>query len=184
MKKIMLAAVAAMTVAFAGPSVEVLVEAPVTSSAYVGLGYGFGTAELAVSDYNFMVSDSVDADNIFLQAGYNFNEYVAVEGRYAFGATYSDNLPVDTLALYLKPQYPITSELSVYGLLGYAWNEVDNTDTDFDGFAYGIGAKYAVIEDVEVFVDYTSVYSDTESFGDVDVDTDVYAVNVGVSYKF
>ena len=181
----MVAAIAAMTVAFAGPAVEV-VETPVVdnSSFYVGAGYGFGTAEISAVGYNARITESVDADNIFLQAGYNFNEYVAVEGRYAFGATYSDNLPVDTLAIYVKPQYPITAELSVYGLLGYAWNEVDNTDVDFDGFAYGIGAKYAVVQNVEVFVDYTSVYSDTESFDLVDVDQDVYAVNVGVTYKF
>ena len=77
--------------------------------------------------------------------------------------------------------------MTVYGLLGYAWNETadDYSDAfDYDGFAYGIGAKYAVIVNVEVFVDYTNVYDDNVDFGNTNLDATTYSVNVGATYKF
>ena len=184
------AALAASTLAIAGPAVEVLVEAPVdNSSFYVGLGYGFGTTEVSATDGYEYIGDSIDTDNIALQAGYNINQFVAVEGRVNLGLDNEDNYDagVDSVALFVKPQYPVTADFAVYALLGYAWNtlysDVTN-DVDADGFAYGIGAKYEVVENVEVFADYTSLYSDTETFGNVDVDEDIYNVTVGVSYKF
>ena len=195
-----IAAISAVaTMAVAGPGV---VEAyqPVEdfSSAYVGAGFGFGTAEASASSYQIDVTDSQTVDNISLQAGYNINQYVAVEGRYNFGIDedivyvdgYTDTVSVDTFAVYVKPQYPITPELSVYGLAGYAWNDLNSLDGDItaDGFAWGLGAKYEVVENVEVFVDYTSVYDDVETFdtdfGLIDVDQSIYNVTVGATYKW
>lgn len=164
-----------------------------SSSAYVGLGYGFGTSEAVASSELLDVVASIDTDNVALQAGYNFNEYIAVEGRYNIGldedvmGVYGVNtVSVDTFALFAKPQYPITSELSVYGLVGYAWSDLNaNDETDsVDGFAWGLGAKYLVVENVEVFIDYTSVYDDAYTDEDVNIDTDIYNVTVGASYKF
>ena len=185
-----LAVVAAMTTAaVAGPAVETY-EAPVdNSSFYLGLGYGFGTTEYSADNgYNY-IGDSIDTDNITLQAGYNINQYVAVEGRMGLGLDNEDfyDAGVDSVSLFVKPQYPVTPEFSVYALIGYSWNTFysDVTDdVDADGFAWGLGAKYEVVENVEVFADYTSLYSDTETSGNVDVDEDIYSVNVGVSYKF
>ena len=186
----MLAAIAAMTVAVAGPSVGTY-QAPsvVDSGPYVGIGYGFGTTSVSVDGFgsNSLVG-TTDSDNVFIQAGYNFNSFVAVEGRYGYGVENGfDNTSVDTFALYAKPQFPVTSELNVYGLLGYAWSTsyCDTCfDTDFDGLAYGLGASYEVTPKVEVFVDYTNVYQDTVAIGYADVDQDLYSVNVGVTYAW
>ena len=190
---------AATTLAVAGPGVVEAYEPEIDySSAYVGIGYGFGTAEADAGVYQFDVIESQTVDNIALQAGYNFNQYIAVEGRYnigldedvAYSDGYTDTVSVDTLAIYAKPQYPVTPELSVYGLLGYAWNTLNSLDgdVDVDGFAWGLGAKYEVYTDVEVFIDYTSVYDDTETFdtysGLIDVDENIYNVTVGATYKF
>ena len=196
MKKITmgLTALAAMgTIAMAGGDIApiAVVAEPVVdnSSFYLGLGYGFGTTEVSATNGVEYIGDSIDTDNIALQAGYNINQYVAVEGRVNLGLDNEDysDAGVDSVALFVKPQYPVTPEFSVYGLLGYSWNTLysDLTeDVDADGFAYGIGAKYEVIEDVEIFADYTSVYSDTETYGLVDVDEDIYNVTVGATYKF
>ena len=176
---------------------EVIVD---NSSFYVGLGYGFGTASATDGGYNdfghtITILDEQTMDNIAFQAGYNINEFVAVEGRYNYGIDqdigYGTDISLDTFAVYVKPQYPITPEVSVYGLLGYAWNtgyQTATADYDFDGFAYGVGAKYLVAENVEVFADYTSVYDDNDILEydtfTIDSDREVYNVTVGVSYKF
>jgi opacity protein-like surface antigen len=202
MKKILMtiaAFSAAVTMAVAGPGVVEAYQPVVDySSAYVGAGFGFGTAEASAGAYDFEISESQTVNNITLQGGYNFNQYVAVEGRYNIGLDedvvyadgYTDTISVDTLAVFVKPQYPVTAELSVYGLLGYAWNDLNSLDGDVsvDGFAYGVGAKYEVAENIEIFVDYTSVYDDTETFdtvyGLVDVEEYIYNITAGVSYKF
>ena len=187
-----MAAAAASTMAMAGGAIApVEVVAPVIddSGFYLGLGYGFGTTEVSVTDGYEFIADSIDTDNIALQAGYNFNKYVAVEGRYNIGLENDDyaNAGIDSASLYVKPQYPVSDAMSIYALVGYSWNtlfsDVDE-DTDADGFAYGIGAKYEVVENVEVFADYTSVYSDTETYGDIDIDEDIYNVTIGATYKF
>lgn len=63
-----------------------------------------------------------------LQAGYKFNQYVAVEGRYWIGLEegmevdlgINGDLTVDTWGLYVKPMYPVTEAFDIYALLGYA----------------------------------------------------------------
>ncbi len=208
MNKFLVAALAAITmtaVAVAGGDYKkvkepVPVEVIDNSSFYVGIGYGFGTASATDGGYNdfghtITVLDEQTMDNITFQAGYNINEFVAVEGRYNYGIDqdigYGTDISLDTFAVYVKPQYPITPEVSVYGLLGYAWNtgyQTGEADYDFDGFAYGVGAKYAVAENVEVFADYTSVYDDNDILEydtfTIDSDREVYNVTVGVTYKF
>ena len=63
-----------------------------------------------------------------LQAGYKFNSYVAVEGRYWLGlsdnawATISNNLiqsegEIDAWGVYVKPMYPVTPAFDIYALL-------------------------------------------------------------------
>ncbi len=204
MRKTLVAALAVLTmgaVAFAGGAVapvetEVVVED--NSGAYIGLGYSFNTYEVSEANYGLTMSDSVDFDRVAIQGGYNFNEFVAAEARYTVGVEnnyltrgFTTDASVDTFAVYVKPQYPVSDAVSVYGLLGYAWStgyETGFADVDFDGFAYGVGAKYAVTDAVEIFADYTSVYSDTETYltnvSAIDVDEDLYDVTVGVSYRF
>ena len=192
----MLVAIAAMTVAIAGPVVEAQIiepavvetEAQAPSDMYFGFGYTFDSI-ITGSQY---LTGTTDSASTFTQVGYNFNPYVAVEGRYSFGLeTGIDTQADDTFAVYVKPQYPISADLTVYGLLGYAWSIADGdyvAGIEFTGFAYGLGAKYALFTDVDVFADYTNVYSEEKTIGTVvggvDVDEDLYSINVGVTYKF
>ncbi len=61
-----------------------------------------------------------DGDATLLLAGYNFNQYIGVEARYA-GLT--DCL--ENTAIYVKPMYPI-GDATVYGLLGYGETTYDD----------------------------------------------------------
>jgi len=206
MKNIVLSAVAVFAMgsfAVAGGDIapieepEVVVEevvAPVTDAGfYLGLGYGYlnTTADLKSDVGPWTDSANLWDDSfgeIMLQAGYKFNSYVAIEGRYWYGVsngswlnpggTSGSGLPVvgqavgdlsfDAFGIYVKPMYPVTDGFNIYALLGYA--SIDSTldgdnnwedGTDADGFSWGVGAEYAFNENVSIFVDYTVIYSDT-----------------------
>jgi len=156
--------------------VEPVIETPVmvnTGPFYIGLGYSY----MNIDPDN---SSNADGDAILLLAGYNFNRYIGIEGRYS-GLT--DCL--ENTAIYLKPMYPLGA-ISLYGLLGYGQVEYDNgRSLSESGFQWGIGASYEVHNNIDVFVDYTNLYDDT-GFDDALPNQDVLSdsINVGFNYKF
>lgn len=209
MKKFTLSVIAVMSIgtfAIAGgniknvePAVEPVAEVfvPDESNFYVGLGYSYMALEI---DFNDPRDTKVDiTGNAYtLLAGYNFNKYIAVEGRYS--ATVGDlsfevnggseedvDGKISNIALYLKPMYPVGG-VTLYGLLGYGKVTLDNGyDKDSENsFQWGLGASYAVNDDIGVFVDYTRLYDDKNFAGWGDDQTDVLldSINVGVTYKF
>jgi len=177
MKKVtvsIIAALAVNTFAIAGgdiapvePEVTVPEVAESTGSFYVGAGYSW---------INLDAGTEHDGDEVLLLAGYNFNQYIGVEARYA-GLT--DCL--ENYGIYVKPMYPI-GDANVYALLGYGETSYDNgvVDNSENGFQWGLGANYAVMENIGVFADWTRLYDDTFA----GVDSTVDAVNVGVTYTF
>lgn len=183
MKKVSLSLVALLamnTFAVAGGDFTAPVEPQVTipeeveestGSFYVGAGYSYINLDAEVVEH--------DSDATLLLAGYNFNQYIAVEARYA-GLTDS----IDNASIYAKPMYPI-GDAKVYALLGYGETTVDDgADSSESGFQWGLGANYAVTENIGVFADYTSLYDDTGFDGQTTNDVTVYSVNVGVTYTF
>jgi opacity protein-like surface antigen len=179
MKKVSLSIVALLamnTFAFAGGDFTTPVEPQITipevdestGSFYVGAGYSYINLDAEVVEH--------DSDAVLLLAGYNFNEYIGVEARYA-GLTDC----IDNAAIYVKPMYPI-GDAKVYALLGYGETTYDNgvVDNSEDSFQWGLGANYAVTENIGLFADYTNLYDDTFA----GVDSTVDAINVGVTYTF
>ncbi len=193
-----IAVVAMSTFALAGGDIApvepvVEVEAPVVddSGFYVGLGYSYiKTNVKEAGDPEF----DITGDAIGILAGYNFNQYIAVEGRYGttFGdITYEDESgSMDTSGdmtnwgIYLKPMYPM-GELTLYGLLGYGELTIDDAGSEESdgGLQWGLGASYAVNDNVGVFVDYTRLYDDS-GFDSNNVDVVAESINVGFTYKF
>ena len=216
MKNIVLSAVAVLAMssfAVAGgdiaPVEEPVVVEPVVTDAgfYLGLAYGYANMDLTETEYfaptattrsSVRVTDLGDDsyNTIMLQAGYKFNEYVAVEGRYWFGLDEDFGLGngdynIDTWGLYVKPMYPVTDAFDIYALLGYANTDQGNafSDTTLDGFSWGLGGSYEFTENFAVFIDYVNMYNDTDRIdyvgGDYDeLDFDISTWNFGVTYKF
>ena len=170
-------------------------------------GFYFGLGFSSMNLDNDFSKEEFSATGAMLQAGYQFNSYLAVEGRYTLnvgdldydhGTTgnpdYSD-YPGDfsNLAIYVKPMYSF-DDLSLYALLGYG--EVTLTDLPHpstsgsvdraeDGFQWGLGASYTFMDNVSVFVDYVKVYND-KGFDyraqNADINSDLWTL--GVSYGF
>ena len=199
------------------PAVEVPeVIAPVTDAGfYLGLGYGYlnGTIDYTAANVTYNALDDSFGE-VLIQAGYKFNQYVAVEGRYWFGVsngsflnpggqsgglgTLGDDLTIDGWGIYVKPMYPVTEAFDVYALLGFGginWtldngNWFDYADDSETGFTWGIGVSYDFTENVSAFIDYVSIYDDTNNYANldyltnVDEDITVDTINFGVTYKF
>ncbi|WP_415408254.1 porin family protein [Sulfurovum sp. CS9] len=212
-----LAAVMAMSIfAIAGgdiqPVVEPVVEvvAPVAddSGFYVGLGYSYMNMNMK-DKYDHYEQDEEDyTGNTFtVLAGYNFNKYIAVEGRYsktgdldieADGVEIEDTkVDISNIAIYLKPMYPM-GEVTLYGLLGYGQvtldvlgaGDVHRTEFSENSFQWGLGTSYTVNDNISIFVDYSRIYDDdgfdydTQTGVPDDVAVIADSINVGVTYKF
>ncbi len=128
--------------------------------------------------------------NLTFLAGYDFNEYIALEGRYTTTIVDEDSVEMDGWSIFVKPQYPVTEAFSIYALLGFGGISMDPTtakyvDVDDSGFQWGLGTSYDFTENISLLADYTSLASDMDGIywnGAFEVDADTF--NVGVIYTF
>jgi len=170
--------------------IPVVVE-PELTGFYAGVGYSCLQMGLDVPylDMRAMTAASVTA-------GYNFNEFVAIEGRYTASIgditvktvnseTDTGDIDLANIGLYIKPQYNI-DRFGVYALLGYGqFTLKENTSFAEAGFQYGAGLNAMVSTNVNLFIDYRRLYDNT-AFDDFDLDREVMAnsYTVGVNYYF
>jgi len=84
-----------------------------------------------------------------IRAGWEYNQYVGIEARAlttAFDEDWADR--TTHYGIFLKPQYPVSENINIYGLLGYGHTEVDtkcvaiNDTYKYDGFSWGVGLEY------------------------------------------
>lgn len=163
------------------------------SGLYVGLGYASTNIDLTINgldDDKQKILDS-STDSVILMAGYDFNNYFGVEGRYylnvssiAFDYQFgSGTYKAESFALYAKPQYNL-GLITLYALAGVTFNDYTvNTllggDTNDALFSWGGGAKFNVTQSLGLFLDYTDLGESTDF-----TTTNLSSVNLGVSYRF
>jgi len=163
-----------------------------------GLYLGFGMGQMQLTD-NYS-EEFFRTNPVMFQAGYQFNTYIAVEGRYTHSITVeydggttsnpdSNDFPTDftNIGAYLKFIYPYTM-VSPYLLLGYGetqLTDIKGADRAEHGFQWGVGVSYALTEHLTVFIDYSQLYDGTGFDGRAEkrsVDADMFIV--GVTYVF
>jgi len=180
--------------------IPVVVEEVDESGFYLGGAIAAVVAHDSAVDIElFDGTPTVDNDrlgNITLLAGYDFNRYIAVEGRYTTSIFDEDVTEMSGWSLFVKPQYTFDeSNFEIYALLGFGGLTIDGVDgyfadVDDTGFQWGIGAAYSFGEYMEdnnlaVFVDYSSLATEMEGvFANGALETDVDAFTVGMTYKF
>jgi len=205
MKSIGLSLVTVMlcsNVAFAGKNTEKVLEPSIiipnlvdetTSGFYLGLGVS--AVSTHESNLNFFsVTDGQDrTGDISFSAGYDWNEYIAIEGRYMVSVAKEDIVDRTSWGIYVKPQYSVTEDLKLYGLLGVGGFDASGTnhfghtiDADDISLQWGLGVSYEVYENVSIFVDYVQVASDVDAtaFVTQDVDVSSDAITIGATYHF
>jgi len=123
--------------------------------------------------------------------GYNFMKYLGAELRAALSVS-EENAGQDNLAeygIYLKPQYPITDKVNIYGLLGYSSINMSDPATSTNandnpfhgtnqGFSFGAGLDYGVTENISIFTDVVNYLRD---YGG---SNSTWGANVGLKYNF
>lgn len=159
---------------------------------YIGGGYAYTTVSFsASSDWLDLPSFDADTDSILLLAGFDFNDYIGVEGRYYWNITSGikyeynlfgllDDYEAESFAVYVKPQYSFDL-ISIYALLGFTMNDYTALAQTGDDtlFSWGVGARLNMTESFSAFVDYTDLGE-----SDVILTTGLSSWNFGLSYKF
>ena len=169
------------------PTPVPVVVAPVVAEA-LGLYIAGGITGIAVRDEN------EDSANLFSEEyrqdrqlgftgrlGYDFMDYLGAELRGTYGMTKEDtSTKFKQIGAYLKPNYNITDELNLYGLLGAAqanmddWSNLGKTET---GFSYGAGVDYSLSNKVSVFTDVLNYLTEDDS-------NSQWGLTVGAAYQF
>jgi len=169
---------------------EVAESAPAASGFYAGLGYSCLNMGLDTPDWEATAMGALSVN-----AGYDFNSFLAVEARYTLSLgdinTKTWNTDVDeswdmsSAGLYLKPQFTM-DKFKVYGLIGYGQTTFDNgTSYAENGIQYGGGLSAMVVNNVDVYVDYRRLYDDTDFDGFAPgQDAAVNSFTVGANYHF
>lgn len=169
--------------------IPVVVE-PEVSSFYAGLGYSCLQMGL---DAPYLDMRAMTAASVL--AGYNFNNYIAVEGRYTasigditvktIGSETDESMDMANIGLYLKPQYSF-DKFGIYALLGYGQVSLDNgTSYSEAGIQYGAGINVMATTNISLFADLRRLHDDV-GFDNFDLNRDVMSSSytLGVNYLF
>ena len=136
---------------------------------------------------------------VLVRAGYDFNQYLGLEARGLITSYKSNGGKIKHVGAFVKPQYPVTDGLNIYGLGGLAKTTTQGSmrKTDVSGLAFGAGFEYDFSKDKKkdakydrefdgvadqekgfgIFADYERLYYKSGS-------PDLDAVSVGLTYDF
>ena len=196
MRKVLMkiVAVAALTIGVQGGG-DIAPVAPMPAD---NSGFYAGGGLAAVSTYGHKLNwfdETIGQDRTGALVGiigYQFNPYIAVEGRAGFGVITGDFSENYEFSLFLKPMYPVTDALTVYALLGYGYVNVDGYHghpdlTSTGSFQWGLGAAYKLDERWSLFADYTWLLHNKDADnalpdGSRDLSHEMFTV--GVLYRF
>lgn len=176
------------------PAIEPVIDIPpvievIPTAFYVGLGYSCLQTAFSQADVDSRAMSSLSAT-----AGYKFNPYLAVEGRYTASMgdvtvetrgveVDVDSVDMANIGLYLKPQYSLNN-FAIYGLLGYGQVTIDDgVEISDSGIQYGLGLNAMVSDSVSVFADFRKLYDDS-SFDAIEDDTVSNSYTIGINYHF
>ena len=198
MKKLFLTGVAIISILNAGGYIEPVSpiippkqSISVSSNFYIGGALSLVSAREANVDADFF-SDKEGQDrlgNLVFLGGYNYNKYLALEGRITTTIAKKDFTKLTSYSLFVKPQYHINDNFTVYALLGVGHIKLDknngsNVDVSKTSFQWGIGANYNITDKWAIFADYTSLANNVSGRILSSNKADVDSINIGVIYSF
>ena len=162
MTKLVLATLLASGVLVAGKDVEpaVVPVAPVVdiNPFYVGLGLLWsGSSRDCPCDRTQKKRLKETTYGVIGRVGYDFNQYIGVEARALKASIDKDFAETTHYGIYLKPQYPVTDKLNIYGLVGYGKTKIECDSPrltsrnakmfDESGLSVGVGIEYDLGKD-------------------------------------
>ena len=171
-----------------------------TNGFYAGLGITGVKYEHNCKCENGLKSKNKDTTyGLMAKVGYDFNQYIGIEGRGSRTNWDNDGSKVKHAGIYVKPMLPIGNSSNIYGLVGVAKTTVHGNmpSVDAEGLALGVGLEVDISKDtpkdgkyardfdghgdqekgIGVFVDYERMHVKSNS-------PDLDAVSAGVTYDF
>ncbi|WP_213271227.1 porin family protein [Hyphomonas sp.] len=152
----------------------------------VPAAFAQGDAELSVGYSNVDVGPA-DVGALTGRGSYFFTRNLGVEGEASIGIK-DDDVGLGTVELdhsvgaFGVVRAPVSDKFHMFGRVGYATSElsvsapgVGSASGDFDGVAYGVGAKYFATERFGFRGDFTKFEGD-------DSDADVFSVGAVVRF--
>lgn len=154
-----------------------------TESIYTGLQYNH--IELDKSSWNLGVVSAV--------AGYQLNDYLAIEARLGFGVKdkeFTDNEQLSvaySASLLGKSSWKLNDSFSAYGVAG-----LNKTKYDFDGLVpfaasyqeaglqVGAGLEFRLVNNMSLHLEYSAL----PELGDSSFNTDIRSITLGLNYSF
>jgi len=190
MKKVL--SVAAVALALSATAVQ----------AHEGLYVG-GSYQAANFKTDVAGVDKAKAHTFNLVTGYDFNQYLAVEGRlgvpvssekHSLNTNSIKGKPTTSYALFAKGTFPINDMFSVYGLAGYGKSGY-KVDYNFSGtkgsekaekgsLQYAAGVEVNFTQNIAMTAEYGMYGYGKEKIGSENAKWDIKGFNLGIKYKF
>lgn len=160
-----------------------VVVAPVVAEA-LGLYIAGGLTDIAerADDRANLFADEDDQDiqvGFTARLGYDFMDYLGAELRGTFGISEEDvgNDKLSQVGAYLKPNYDLTDDLNLYGLIGASKVDFASGADSETGLSYGAGLDYGITDNISVFTDVVNYLKKSDS-------PSVWGLTVGAGYQF
>ncbi|MFN4023735.1 MAG: porin family protein [Hyphomonas sp.] len=156
----------------------VLIAAPAAfAQGDVELGAGYSHIDLGPAEVGALTG----------RGSYFFSRHFGIEGEASIGVK-DDNVGLGKVELdhsfgaFGVLRAPVTERFDIFGRVGYATSQLSasapglgSVSEDFDGVAYGVGAKFFVTERVGIRGDFTKYEGD---------DNDADVISVGAVIRF
>ncbi|MDO6498008.1 porin family protein [Photobacterium sanguinicancri] len=209
MKKIL--SVAAVALALSATAVQA------NEGVYVGANFQMADFDLqlpndAPQHAKNMIGGKYNASTVNLVAGYDFNEYFAVEGRIGVPAsseTSSQSLnghsltiegkPTTSYAVFGKGKLPLNEMFSLYALVGFGSSpykieatakpqgeKAEKGDVKFDKISlqYAAGVEVNFTQNIAMTAEYGMFGYGKKTIEDQEFKYDTTGFNLGMKYKF
>jgi hypothetical protein len=120
----------------------------------------------AGAGYTHYDNDAVELGAVTGRLGYEVTPNLAVEGEIGTGVSDDNGAELDTAwGVYGVGKVDVTSNIDVFGRVGYQGVEIEGggPPIDSDGVGYGVGAQLNVTPQFGVRAEYTKLDGDLES---------------------
>lgn len=86
---------------------------------------------------------------VIARVGYDYNQYIGLEARGVKDFAEDNKASISHAGIFIKPMYPVTKELNLYGLIGMAKTKTsgDYPKVNSEALALGGGVEYDLSKD-------------------------------------
>ena len=153
---------------------------PVPVAKASGLYIAGGLTDVAIANNNraSLFKDKRGQDRqigLTGRVGYDFMDYLGAELRGTYGIAKDSGNKFKQIGGYLKPNYDVTDDINLYGLLGLSkTNPGVGSET---GFSYGAGLDYGLTDKVSVFTDVVNYMKKSGT-------SSQWGLTLGAAYQF